>query len=258
MSASNAPRRIVSLVPSLTEALLHFGVGDRLVGRTRYCVEPQGRVSSIETVGGTKNPDIARIVALEADLVVLNREENRSEDWEALVAAGIPVWVSHPRSVAEAADMLAALGRAVDARQQGDDLASACRSALQEARARSRAHRARSVFCPIWRNPWMTFRRSTYVGSMLEAAGLRNVFADAADTDFFAVELDAALATQPEIILLPDEPYAFSTKHADELRAHGAKSVILQVDGRDLSWYGPRIPGALRRLWTITADISRI
>jgi ABC-type Fe3+-hydroxamate transport system substrate-binding protein len=261
MIRSETPCRIVSLVPSLTEALIGFGLGECLVGRTRYCVEPRDRVASVEVVGGTKNPDLERIIALAPDLVVLNREENRREDWEALTAAQVPVWVSHPRSVAEAADMLEDLGRAVGARRQGEDLAGACRAALQQVQARvctQRRARRPSVFCPIWRNPWMTFRPSTYVGSMLDAVGLKNVFSDAAATDFFAVELEDALARRPDIILLPDEPYAFSAKHADELRACGAKSVILQVDGKDLSWYGPRIPRALERLWTITADISGI
>lgn len=103
----------------------------------------------------------------------------------------------------------------------------------------------------------MTSRVSTYIGNVLAAAGLDSVYGDEGEADFFAVEVADALAREPEVIVLPDEPYAFSRKHGDELRRAGAKAVILYVDGKDLAWYGPRIPSALERLWIITADISR-
>ena len=109
--------RIVSLVPSLTETLASWGLlGQRLAGRTRYCVEPAGAIDTVEVVGGTKNPDIMRIRELRPDLVVVNREENRREDYDALVAAGLNVHVTHPRTVGEAADMLEDLGRVVGER----------------------------------------------------------------------------------------------------------------------------------------------
>lgn len=258
MTDLRAPRRIVSLVPSLTETLIAFGCADRIVGRTRYCVQPSGVVEGIETVGGTKNPDIARILALEPDLVVLNKEENRREDGEALIAKGVPVLVTHPRSVEEAAAMLEDLGRAVGASEQAAALADDCRRALARAQAHARARAPIRVFCPIWRDPWMTFRSSTYVGSMLATVGLQNVFGDEGASDFFAVELDDVLAREPQLILLPDEPYAFGRKHGEELRTRGAKGEIVYVDGRDLSWYGPRAPRALERLSIISGDIPRI
>jgi ABC-type Fe3+-hydroxamate transport system substrate-binding protein len=258
MSDPPTPRRIVSLVPSLTEALIAFGCADRMVGRTRYCVEPSAVVDTIEAVGGTKNPDVDRILALVPDLVVLNKEENRREDAEALIREGIPVLVTHPRSVEEAAVMLEDLGRAVGAVDQAARLVHACRCALDKAREHARGHAPIRVFCPIWRNPWMTFRMSTYIGSMLEAVGFENVFGDEGASDFFTIELDDALAREPRLILLPDEPYAFGRKHGEELRTRGAKAEILYVDGRDLSWYGPRVPSALERLSIISRDISRI
>jgi len=251
------PRRIISLVPSLTETLIAFGCGDRLAGRTRYCVEPRGHVDTIETVGGTKNPDLARIVALRPDLVVLNKEENRREDAEALRNEGIPLLVTHPRCVEDAASMLEELGAAVDAVEPARRLAAACRKALHDARACAATHAPVRAFCPIWRHPWMTFRASTYIGSVLAAVGFTNVFDDENEADFFAIEIQDALAREPEIILLADEPYAFGRKHGEELRTLGAKAEIVYVDGRDLSWYGPRVPAALERLSEIFRDLSR-
>jgi ABC-type Fe3+-hydroxamate transport system substrate-binding protein len=251
--------RIVSLVPSLTETLLHFGIGDRLVGRTRYCVEPADQVERSEAVGGTKNPDIERIVALAPDLVVVNKEENRIEDWQALVDAGLEVMVTHPRTVADAADMIEELGRRAGAADPGQKLAAECRDALAQAtRERTGGEKLRT-FCPIWRNPWMTFLRTTYIGDVLETVGLENIFGDdAKGGDFFEVDVDEALARNPEIIVLPDEPYVFSRKHGEELRTHGAKAQIFYVDGKDLCWYGPRIARSLARLLKITDVISRI
>jgi len=247
--------RIVSLVPSLTETLVEFGLLDRLVGRTRYCSEPSALIHAVTTVGGTKNPDVAAILALEPDLVVMNAEENRIEDYNALAGAGLNVHVTHPRTVADAAAMLGTLGRVAGADAAGRRLERACLAALGEAReAAARAKRPR-VFCPIWRNPWMTFHRRTYVGDVLASVGFDNVFADQSDAegDFFAVELAAVREKRPNLVLLPDEPYVFGAEHVEELRAQGIGEDFRLIDGKDLSWYGPRLPRALRTLRALTA-----
>ena len=122
-----------------------------MAGRTRYCVEPAGAIEAVEVVGGTKNPDIMRIRELRPDLVVVNREENRREDYDALVAAGLNVHVTHPRTVGEAADMLEDLGRVVGAPRHGVDLAGRCREACAVALAAANGSAPASVFCPITR-----------------------------------------------------------------------------------------------------------
>ncbi len=239
--------RLVSLVPSLTEALIDWGLAGQILGRTRWCTEPADVVASIEAVGGTKNPDVARIIGLAPDLVVVNREENRIEDVRELEAAGIVVHVTHPRSVAEAAAMARELGVAVGRAEKGDSLALLIESALVALRAGASRPR---TFCPIWRRPWMSFSRRTYIGDMLEAVGCRNLFADepAERGDFFEVGLARVRALGPELVVLPDEPYEFGPVHADELRAAGIDAPVVHVDGKDLAWYGPRVPAALGRL----------
>ena len=238
--------RIVSLVPSLTESLIDFGLLDSIVGRTRWCTEPAELVEKIETVGGTKNPDVERIIELAPDLVIVNKEENRLEDCQALEAAEIAVHVTHPRTVAEAASMLEDLGEACGAAARGKALAAQCREAVSAADS-SQSPRVRT-FCPIWRKPWMTFRRETYIGDMLEQSGCENVFGDRSGPDFFEVTMDEIVAAAPALVILPDEPFVFEPRHADELRAAGVAATYLHVDGKDLAWYGPRIPAAIERL----------
>jgi ABC-type Fe3+-hydroxamate transport system substrate-binding protein len=249
--------RIVSLVPSLTETLIEFGLTDALVGRTRWCTEPADVVERIETVGGTKNPDVARIVELRPDLVIVNKEENRLEDCREIEAAGIALHVTHPLTVADAADMIEELGRACGAEAKGAALAVQCREALAAAELRATPAKVRT-FCPIWRKPYMTFRRATYIGDMLERAGCHNVFGDREGPDFFEVTMDEILAARVGLVVLPDEPYVFEAKHADELRAAGVHATCLHVDGKDLAWYGPRIPASLDRLSRAVADVASI
>ncbi len=100
------PLTVVSLVPSVTESLFELGLGDRLIAVTDYCVYPEAEVARLPHIGGTKNPDVARIIAMKPELVIVNQEENRLEDAEALRAAGIPVWVTFPRTVREAFNLL--------------------------------------------------------------------------------------------------------------------------------------------------------
>ncbi len=241
--------RIVSLVPSLTETLIHFGLLEALIGRTRYCTEPAVVVDAIETLGGTKNPDVARIVRLRPDLVIVNKEENRLEDCRDMEAAGLRLHVTEPRTVAAAADMIEQLGVACGAAGAAARLAGRCREALALSEAAlTRGGPSLRTFCPIWRGPYMTFRRSTYIGDMLARAGCGNVFGERPGPDYFAVTIDEVRAAAPELVVLPDEPYAFEAGHADELREAGLRARFVMVDGKDLAWYGPRIPHALQAL----------
>jgi len=228
-----------------------------LAGRTRYCVEPAGAIDAVEVVGGTKNPDITRIREIRPDLVVVNREENRLVDFEALVAAGLHVHVTHPRSVEEGASMLEELGRVVGAADRGAELAQRCRLARSAARSATKETGPVTVFCPIWRNPWMTFRDATYVGDMLTTAGMRNVFGGEVSGDFFEVSVEEVRRRGPSLVLLPDEPYAFTEKHAHELQMQGVEAVFVLMGGKDLAWYGPRTPVAIERIARVARRVSR-
>lgn len=234
MSASS---RVVSLVPSVTETLLAWGVAP--VAVTRFCHAP-----GVPTVGGTKNPDVAAVVALAPDLVVMDREENRLEDAEALRAAGLDVHATNVRALSDVEPTLAALGQVVGvAAGASFRLGPLDGPAWPEIRA----------WIPIWRRPWMTISDATYGSSLVAAAGLANVYAGATDTYPTHALADAA-RRRPGVVLAPSEPYPFKERHRAELET---VAPVVFVDGQDLFWWGSRTPGALGRWRELAARLAR-
>jgi ABC-type Fe3+-hydroxamate transport system substrate-binding protein len=220
--------RVVSLVPSVTESLATWGVDP--VAVTRFCER-----LDLRTVGGTKDPDVAAIVALAPDLVVMNDEENRAEDAAALVAAGLRVHVTRVRAVEDVGPELERLAAAV-----GDSFFERHSVVVHESRSKNE----RRAFVPIWRRPWMTLNGDTYGSSLLERLGIGNVYADAPER-YPTVTLDDARSRSPDVVLAPSEPYPFSARHAGEL---AQVAPVELVDGRDLFWWGTRTPQAAARL----------
>lgn len=273
------PHRVVSLVPSVTESLFDLNLGDRLVAVTDYCVHPAEGVARLPRIGGTKNPDVRRIIELAPDLVIANREENRREDVQALQAAGVPVWVTFPRTVSDAVNLLWNIMHVFDepvmvprvrlieqtldwVRRLGEQqlAANPCR-----------------VFVPIWLDPLMTFNADTYAHDLLRVCGAVNVFGERQrryplradlgeaeayspddpraaerDTRYPRITWDEVVAAQPDMILLPSEPFAFDATHIPlfaglDVPAVHKKRIIL-VDGSLLHWHGTRLARALDSL----------
>src|ERR1700759_5547940 len=221
--------RVVSLVPSLTESVA-VTRPDALAGATDWCTHPADL--DVPRVRGTKNPDLAAIRALRPDLVLANQEENRRLDVEGLRAAGIPVWVTVIRTVDQAMTSLrrmfgAALGWPVP-----DWLAAA----EQGWRGPFAGERVRAVL-PVWRDPWMVVGSATFTGDLAARLGLDNVYGD--DPGRYPhVDLADLAARDPELVVLPDEPYAFSATDGPEV--FPGRRVAL-VEGRALTWYGPSL-----------------
>ena len=243
------PRRIVSLVPSLTEILFALGVGDQVVGCTIYCTQPPEGVATKTRVGGEKNPKLDLIRDLDADLVLANVEENRRQDVETLRGWGIAVHVVYPRTVVEGIALVRELGEVVGAAARGAAVADTLAARHRETRARLAARPPVRVFCPIWRKPYMTLNADTYVHDMLATCGGMNVFGDAPKR-YPEVSLEEVAARAPEVLLLPDEPYRFRAAHAEDFAPYPAlrQARVRLVDGKLLSWYGPRIGEALQTL----------
>jgi ABC-type Fe3+-hydroxamate transport system substrate-binding protein len=238
--------RVVSLCPSLTELVFDLGRGDALVGRTKFCVHPADRVAAVPSVGGTKNPKIERVVALAPDLVLLNEEENRREDAEALAAAGVPLHVSFPKDASGTAAMVRDLGRALGAGDAAARLADDIERRAATVRARAMARRAggeppvRWAYL-IWRRPWMAVRDDTFVSALLDQAGGENVFAGA-DARYPEITAAALGAADPDVVLLSSEPFPFADVHGDELASESAlpRDRFVLADGELLSWHGAR------------------
>jgi ABC-type Fe3+-hydroxamate transport system substrate-binding protein len=249
----DAPRRLVSLVPSLSETLWWYGVADRLVAVTEWCVAPPHGFPNAVRIRGTKNPDTAAIVELAPDLVLANEEENRQLDVERLRDAGVPVYVTAPRTVPEAARTLATLGELVGAGSAGAGLAQEVERALDQLASLRRATPL-TTFCPVWRDPWMATGRATYAGDLLAWTGFEVVPADA-DGRYPEVEVDDVRRAGPDVVLLPDEPYVFGDD--DRAAFDGWDVPVRLVDGTQLTWYGPRTPYALAEFGRRNRDLRK-
>lgn len=272
-----APQRVVSLVPSDTYSIASLGCGSALVGRTDYCELPEDLVKTLPSVGGTKNPSVEKIAALEPDLVVANREENTRGDIEELLKLGIRTYVCFPKTVAEGIAHLAKLARIFKVERDADVrvLCKQAYDALKRAEGARAEKKPLRAFCPIWMDPLMTIHGATFISDMMDLAGAQNVFADrerrfplaadlgnapplpkerTADRDvrYPRVSLDEVVARAPELVLLPDEPHPFTEEDATVFRAldvPAAKSgAVLKLSGKDLCWYGARSAEGIDRV----------
>ena len=254
------PRRIVSLIPSTTETLCALGLGDALAGVTAYCREPADVVRTKTRIGGEKDPDLAKIRALAPDLVIANVEENQREHVETLRAWGIPVWVTYPKTVADGIRMIRELGALTGTEARASAIAGELESLHAEVAAATARRTPEPVFYAIWREPWMTIGRDTYVHDMLRVCGGANVFADRPER-YPTVTLDDVAARRPAVILLPDEPYRFRRAHLADFTPYADVPAVRDgrvhlVDGKPFSWHGPRIGDALRSLPALFAHES--
>ncbi len=218
--------RLVSLVPSSTETLLALGAN--VLACTNYCEQPQ-----LQHVGGTKNPNIDAIVALDADVVVMDREENRREDAEALQAAGVDIFVSDVTDIATAHSVTS-------------DLAALVGATFDVPAAPVVQPIDRTVFVPIWRRPWMGIHDETYGAALLRHLGCQVV--TGGPGRYPTVDLAVVAAAAPDMVVVPSEPYDFSDAHLRELEGEIPAAEVRRVDGQDLFWWGIRTNDAIERL----------
>jgi ABC-type Fe3+-hydroxamate transport system substrate-binding protein len=240
------PRRVVSLVPSLTEAVAVTLPGV-LAGATDYCTHPAGL--AVPRVGGTKYPSVDRIAELRPDLVLANAEENREVDVEALSALGVPVWVTYPRDLNGAFASLTRMFTALGAERPG------WLDQAERAWAAPPPDRAVRAVIPVWRRPWVVLGGDTFAGDLLRRLGLVNLF-DGDPERYPRPSLGEIRARDPELVILPDEPYAFSPTDGPEVFAPTPSAL---VSGRHLTWYGPSLAEArtvLTRQLMISGDFE--
>ncbi len=277
---SHPPKRVVSLVPSLTESMFDLGFGDSLVGITDFCTKPGEAVKTLPHLGGPKNPDIQEIVALKPDLVLADWEENTRSAVEQLDAAGMAVWVTYPSTVRESLDILWTLARLFKS-QLAQVKLQTLEVTLDWALSSREERKPVRYFCPVWFDRtssgldwWMTFNHFTYCDDLLGLFGLQNAFAnrkrlypleadlglapakviEGLDTRYPRVSLDELRRASFDLILLPDEPYHFDDSHRtmlqDVLKDSPAvrDGRLLLVDGSLITWHGTRLALALRDL----------
>ncbi len=231
---ANPPQRIISLVPSQTELLHDLGLGEKIVGITKFCVHPPHWLKSKAIVGGTKNFQFDVIERLKPDLIIGNKEENYQEGILKLQDQ-FPVWVSDISTLENALSMIASISALTDCEMKG----AAIRTKIQQAFSEMKPLPPTRVLYMMWRNPWMGAAAGTFIHAMIEKTGLKNVLGD--QERYPELSEDAIKNLNPELIFLSSEPYPFSEKHFSEIRDLLPHTRIKIIDGEMFSWYGSRL-----------------
>lgn len=277
------PKRVISLVPSYTESLFELGLGETVVAVSDYCVSPEDTVGHLPRVGGPKSIRVSEVAQLNPDLVIANQEENTQQIVEAIENLGIPVWVSFPKTINEMIDDLYQIAGAFRSKESLQQVQWIERS-VEWFRLSTENQPRKRYFCPIWQDRlddgsmwWMTFNQNTYSSDLLGLLGGENVFSKrnrrypllaefgilpeeapgTRDTRYPRVSRQEVIETSPEIILLPDEPYAYRKDDVDQfiqwfssLRATHPLE-IKRIDGSLITWVGTRIVRAIKELSTL-------
>lgn len=236
--------RIVSLVPSITELICELGLADQLVGRTGFCIHPKELLKKIPKVGGTKSVNLEKVRALRPTHVIVNVDENKKETADALAQFVPNVIVTHPLAPQDNLKLYRQIGEAFAKEREAGELCSRFEAAYRE--VQERKFPARNVLYLIWKNPWMTVSRDTYVSRKLGLFGLQTL-PESADARYPVISLEESWLRDVELVLLSSEPYRFQQKHLDEI-ANTLKKPARLIDGEMTSWYGSRAIQGLRYL----------
>lgn len=276
-SITSPPERVISLVPSTTDSLLAYGLEKTLVGVTDYCQIPAELEPGMVRVGGTKTPDLSKIIDLNPDLVLANQEENDRKAVEGLIAADLQVWLTFPITVMDAIQDLRDLARIFRVERSAAAQLETLERISEWTRLAHVEDTQRRYFCPIWQSDdtqrWMTFNAQTYANDILSYCGGVNIFSDrvrdissgvldesygasveSVDQRYPQVSVDEVRDRKPEVILLPNEPYHFGENHLAEFREllEGTPAVdngtIYLLDGRLITWHGVRMAQAFSEL----------
>lgn len=225
--------KVISLVPSITEALLDLGLTEQqVIGRTKFCIHPQETVKKIEIVGGTKNLNIQKIKDLKPDIILANKEENTQEQIEEL-QKDFKVVVTNVSTIEDNYYLLKNLGVYFNLEQK----AQLFNLKIYDVFEKSKLNKPIKVAYLIWQNPYMTVGKDTFVHHVLSELGFENIFKN--QKRYPQIEMDDL--SEAEAILLSSEPYPFSEKHIVEIREKFPDKKILLVDGEAFSWYGTRL-----------------
>lgn len=244
------PRRVVSLVPSQTELLHYLGLGDEVVGITKFCIHPNDWFREKPRVGGTKEVDLEKVLVLNPDLIIGNKEENTQEDIEMLKSVA-PVWMSDIYDLSDAILMIRELGIILDRTETTDRLINEILSEFSSLHdfTQNLSWKGNTVLYFIWNEPGFVAGKNTFIDAMLGECGLKNA---TRDTRYPEVPL----AIQPDFIFLSSEPFPFEEKHIASFQKKYPHSKIVLVDGEMFSWYGSRLKDAPKYFRELLESIS--
>jgi ABC-type Fe3+-hydroxamate transport system substrate-binding protein len=235
---SEIPSRIVSVVPSQTELLFDLGLYDEIVGITKFCVHPQEMVKSKIKVGGTKNLNLEKIRSLKPDLIIANKEENRQSEIEDLMK-DFPVWISDIKTLEDALHMIQSVGEITGKQAEAMNISKAISNKFSNFKLQISKRKPLTAAYLIWHKPMMTVGSDTFINSMMEHCGFKNVFRDR--NRYPEITEGQLRNASPQIILLSSEPFPFRQKHVEHYQGICPDARILLVDGEMFSWYGSRL-----------------
>jgi ABC-type Fe3+-hydroxamate transport system substrate-binding protein len=232
----SSPKRIVSLVPSITELLHYLQLEEETVGITKFCVHPPSWFKNKTRIGGTKNIDIEKIISLQPDLVLSNKEENVQPQIETL-ATTLPVYMCDVKNYKDALEMIEAIGILTNKEIESKQLIKNIDAAFEQGKIFS-TKKINTAYL-IWKEPYMTVGGDTFISAMMEKAGLENIYCR--EDRYPTKSISDLQKDNPTLILLSSEPYPFKEKHIKELQQHFPNIRILLADGEMFSWYGSRM-----------------
>lgn len=247
---NDPPKRIISLVPSQTELLFDLGLQEQIVGITKFCIHPKEKVEEKIKIGGTKNFKIEKILALNPDVIIANREENTKEGIEQL-RKEVPVWTSNIKNLEDALEMIKKLGDLTGKDFEANEITTNIRNGFKSLPKREK----KSAIYLIWRNPFMTIGGDTFINEMMTFCGLENAFKNR--DRYPSITFEEIIESKPEVVLLSSEPYPFKSKHIHELKELCPLSNVLLVDGEMFSWYGSRLLKAVPYFKNVLEIISQ-
>jgi ABC-type Fe3+-hydroxamate transport system substrate-binding protein len=227
------PQRIISLVPSQTELLFDLGLGDRVVGITKFCIHPEEWFRSKTRVGGTKDVKLDVVRGLRPDLIIANREENVQGQIDAL-SKEFPVWVSDVNDLPSALEMIGFIAAVTGAVEKGEELLRTIAQQFEDITP----EKERTAVYLIWKGPYMAAGHDTFIYDMMQRCGLRSLITESRYPELTEAQLREL---HPELVLLSSEPFPFKEKHVEELRLLLPNAKVLLVDGELFSWYGSRL-----------------
>lgn len=234
VSLDKIPQRIISIVPSQTELLFYLGLGDSIIGITKFCTHPHHQTKQVTKIGGTKQLNIELIRELQPDLIIANKEENEQSQVEDLINI-CPVWISDIDDLPGALAMIESVGVIVNRKTEANTL---IRAISNKFNILAKIGKPFTVAYLIWRKPYMVAGAGTFINSMLQLCGLINAF----EADRYP-QVDATMLVNanPDLIFLSSEPFPFTKRHIEEFKAILPNAKIVLVDGEMFSWYGSRL-----------------
>ena len=227
--------RIISTVPSITELLFDLGLEDEVVGITKFCVHPNSWYKSKPRVGGTKNLNVQKIIELNPDLIIANKEENVKDQIDQLSSHSV-VKLTDIKSVDDNLKLISDIASLTNRIQEGDELIKRHKATLSKIK---KPNSLRSAIYLIWEDPLMTVGGDTYINSVMELCGLDNLLGDT--HRYPSLDLSKLKSLQPEVLLLSSEPYPFRDKHLAYFQSELPNTNVVLVDGEVFSWYGTRL-----------------